>query len=118
MRRYDERDFRVARHTRAAKLQKALDLAFDEGSQQSRPIWESLAGAIDTVAACSSPLECVATRRLVNLEKGALKFGTLPKIHAIDRKLERQQVGIVKSDVGQRCITVSSKHREAPSPCR
>jgi hypothetical protein len=31
MRRYDERNFRVTRHTCAAKLQKALDLAFDDG---------------------------------------------------------------------------------------
>jgi len=72
---------------------------------------------IDSVAVCDSPLECVATRRLINIEKGALEFGTLPEIHATDRKLERQRLGIVQSDIGRRCITVSRKHGEAPSPC-
>jgi hypothetical protein len=70
---------------------------------------------IDSVAACGSPLECVATRRLIDTEKGALEFGTLPKIHATDCKLERQRVGIVESDISR--LTSSRKHGEAPSPC-
>jgi len=72
---------------------------------------------IDSVAACGSPLECVARRWLIDIKKGALEFGTLLKIHTTDRKLERQRVGIVQPDIGRRCITVSKKHGEAPSPC-
>jgi hypothetical protein len=69
---------------------------------------------IDTIAVGGSPPECVARRRPINIEKRALEFSTLPKIHATDRKLERQRIGIVQANSGRRCITLTKKHGAAP----
>ena len=61
-------------------------------------------------------LPVVSVTKADDIENCAMEFGTLPKIHATKRKLERQRVVIVQSDIGRRSITVTKKHGAAPSP--